>query len=88
MVKMGKNVPIMLDYTSDLNRQEQMSLAPQHVVVNNEEVQMTDNFRLILVQGQTGKELSDSLLTIVDELGLHISNCMGHRHYDIIMKQI
>ena len=60
----------------DLSHQEQMLLVLRYVVMNTEEINVTDNFiYFIPVQDQSGKGLSDSFLAARNEFGLHISNC-------------
>jgi hypothetical protein len=78
----GENGNIFSSYpccTSDFNYQEQVSV-PQHVV-NNKEVKMTDNF-IDLFSFRTKIERGCRFSPRYSEHGLHISNCMSHKHYN------
>ena len=77
-IKLSKYYSIILDCTPDISHQEQMTLIIRMVNVTSDCPTIEEHFMgFIPVEESTGKALTDSLLCMLQNLGLSLQDCRG-----------
>lgn len=77
-IRKSKYYSVILDCTSDVSRQEQMSLVIRYVSCEDNKVEIRERFICFLsVSNSTGQCLTDILLNKLKELQIPLENCRG-----------
>ncbi|XP_015433463.1 PREDICTED: zinc finger MYM-type protein 1-like [Dufourea novaeangliae] len=77
-IRRAKYYSILFDCTPDVSHQEQLSVVLRYVNITDEEVEIKEHFiKFEIVYDTTGKGLSETIMLILDQLGIKISDCRG-----------
>ncbi|KOC63383.1 Zinc finger MYM-type protein 1, partial [Habropoda laboriosa] len=77
-IRRAKYYSILLDCTPDVSHQEQLSVVLRYVNITDKEVEIKEHFiKFEIVHDTTGKGLSETIMLILDQLGIKISDCRG-----------
>ncbi|XP_029054570.2 zinc finger MYM-type protein 1-like [Osmia bicornis bicornis] len=78
-IKRAKYYSILLDCTPDVSHQEQLSVVLRYVNITDDDVEIEEHFfiKFEIVHNTTGKGLSETIILILDQLGIKISDCRG-----------
>lgn len=77
-IKAAKYFSVILDCTPDVSHVEQMTIILRHVEIVGKSVNIAEHFvGFVVVDESTGKGLTETFLSKLDDLGLKISDCRG-----------
>lgn len=77
-IRRAKYYSILLDCTPDASHQEQSTVVLRYVNITDEEVEVQEHFiKFEIVHDTTGKGLSETIMLIMDQLGLIVSDYRG-----------
>lgn len=67
-----------MDCTPEVNHQEQLSVVFRYVNITDKEVEIKEHFiKFEIVHDTTGRGLYETIMLILDQLGIKISECRG-----------
>lgn len=77
-IRRTKYYSILLNFTPDVSHQEQLSVVLRYVNITDKEVEIKEHFiKFEIIHDTIGKGLSETVMLILDQLGIKISDCRG-----------